>query len=192
MEIIKKVGLALSDPIKLFKNVAAEKGVKNALFYYMLLAAGYCVLNFIVLLLLSKAVYSPIALMFGTTVATLLLVLAVVGYFLGIVLMFVIAGIYHLFAMMFGTKKKYIETYKAAVYGATPSYLFGWVPYVGLIALIWTVVLQIFGIKELHKLSGGKAAAVVLIPVGIAVILAFIFLMIYAAYLMSTGNLSAL
>jgi len=44
----------------------------------------------------------------------------------------------------------------------------------GQIYPIWQIVCRIFAYKDLHRTSGGRAAAAVLLPVGVAMLLYFI------------------
>ncbi|WP_421909188.1 YIP1 family protein [Methanolacinia petrolearia] len=68
-----------------------------------------------------------------------------------------------------------MQTVKAFVYANTPMLLFGWIPVIGFIFTIWSAVLNVLGIRELHKMSTGEAAgafvAAIIITVGL-----FIFL----------------
>ncbi len=51
-----------------------------------------------------------------------------------------------------------------------------WIPIVNLVAGIYAIVLSIFGIREAHGTTMGKAVAIVLIPV--AVILFFVLILV--------------
>ncbi|ADN35221.1 Protein of unknown function DUF2143 [Methanolacinia petrolearia DSM 11571] len=68
-----------------------------------------------------------------------------------------------------------MQTIKAFVYASTPMLLFDWIPVIGFIFIIWSAVLNVLGIRELHKMSTGEAAgafvAAIIITVGL-----FIFL----------------
>ena len=50
--------------------------------------------------------------------------------------------------------------------------LLGWIPILGpIIAGIWSTVLAILGLREGHSTTTGKAAAVVLIPTGVVLLI---------------------
>jgi hypothetical protein len=79
--------------------------------------------------------------------------------------MFIMSGIVHLLLAMFGWKKHgYESTFRLVAYSEGPAF-FRLIPLIGdLIAPIWQLVLVIIGISKVHKISGGKATLVVLLP----------------------------
>ena len=46
---------------------------------------------------------------------------------------------------------------KAVLYSATPTVLLGWIPLISFIAVLWSLVLRIIGIRELHEITTGRA-----------------------------------
>lgn len=84
--------------------------------------------------------------------------------------------ILHCFALLLDADKGYVQTIKALMYSYTPYFLFGWIPYVNIIAAVWSLVLLALGVRELQEISTGKAVLVVLIPI----ILAFIGLLLFS------------
>jgi hypothetical protein len=80
-------------------------------------------------------------------------------------------GIAHLFAKMFGGTGSYAVTCRNWGFCHSPSAL-GLVPGLGmLVAAFWTIVLEVYAVKHAHRITGGKAAAAVLLPLGVLVIL---------------------
>ena len=56
------------------------------------------------------------------------------------------------------------------IYGQTPTLLLGWIPLVNMLAGLWSLILPIIGLKELHKITTGRAIlslVVMLVVVGI-------------------------
>lgn len=84
----------------------------------------------------------------------------------------------HLWVYLLGGRKDLLETAKAVIYGLTPAMLLGWVPFVGFLFCLWSVVLQIIGVRELQEMSSGKA----LLALVIAVMLPLIVLVLLAMY----------
>jgi hypothetical protein len=107
------------------------------------------------------------------------------GYAGVIIITFVLAGIFHIFAKLFGGSSGYVETYKAYVYGFTPSILFSWIPYIGILGLIYGVYIFIKGISLLHGLPSGKAFLVWFIPVLILGIILLILIIILGVAILS-------
>ena len=48
--------------------------------------------------------------------------------------------------------------------------LISWIPIVNIVAAIYGVVLSVFGIREVHATSTGRAVAIVLIPVAVVLV----------------------
>jgi hypothetical protein len=105
------------------------------------------------------------------------------GFFLG-------QGITYLLAQAFGGQGSFLAQAYNALLIQTPitiiSYILAFIPIVGSVGSligIYVYVLEVFSLMAVHRLSGGKATAVVLIPVvagfvlGIAVY--FVFLLVF-------------
>jgi hypothetical protein len=86
--------------------------------------------------------------------------------FLVAIALFVWSAIVHLFLMMFGgARQGYESTFRTIAYAYGSTALFAIVPICGgLVGGIWSLVVQILGLKEMHETSGGKTAAAVLLP----------------------------
>lgn len=106
------------------------------------------------------------------------IVLAPIGTLIAV---FIGAGITHLLVMLFvrPANAGFEATLRIVSY-VQVTQLISWIPVIGgIIALVWAVVLSIFGVREVHSTTTGRAALVVLIPA--AVVLLFLFLVIGAA-----------
>jgi hypothetical protein len=83
------------------------------------------------------------------------------------------AAIIHVSLMVIGGAKHGFETtFRVICFGCfsvlPPSMFLNLVPYLGFFAaVVWTVVVLIYGISRAHEISGGKATAAVLLPVGV-------------------------
>ena len=97
----------------------------------------------------------------------------------GFILTFIFAAWVHLVAYLFGGRKGIMETVKAIIYGHTPRLLFGWIPVIGFIFVLWSLVLNILGIRELQELSTMKATLVIAIAVLIPLILVILALVAF-------------
>lgn len=99
--------------------------------------------------------------------------------------LFIGAGITHLLVMLIvkPVSTGFETTFRVNAYSSTAQ-LVGWVPIIGpLVAAVAAVVLAIFGIREAHATTTGKAALVILIPVAIVVFLAIVLAAIVGAVL---------
>jgi hypothetical protein len=93
------------------------------------------------------------------------------------VMLFISAGLFHLFVMLFRGNGNYKGTFAVLVFSGTP-YLFSPIPYVGpIVSFIWVSALFIIGLKHVHGMSTLKAVltdlGVVLTVTGLCIILAF-------------------
>jgi len=95
-----------------------------------------------------------------------------------LVLLFIGAAWLHLWVYLFGGRKGYRETLKALAFGETPALLLGWIPLVGILAGIWSLVLSVLGVRELHGITTGRALGAVII----AVIIPLLLLVLLASF----------
>lgn len=85
----------------------------------------------------------------------------------------------HLWVYIVGGRKGVLQTAKAVIYGMTPALLLGWIPLLGFLFCLWSILLQIIGIRELQEISSGRA----LLAVMIAVMVPLILIILIAMYL---------
>lgn len=109
--------------------------------------------------------------------------LGLAGLIFVMVILFGIVGLIiggawqHLWVYVCGGRKGYTQTVKALAYGATPSFVLGWIPFLGIIGAIWAIVVTILGLRELHEISTGRAVAAYLLSIVMLwVILAIVLL----------------
>jgi hypothetical protein len=85
--------------------------------------------------------------------------------------MYVTGGIIHLFARMFGGQGTYQQSARAIGFTMGANAI-GIIPYLGgMVAAVVCIVHQVYAMKHAHRLTGGKAAAAVLLPIGIMMVL---------------------
>jgi len=173
----EKVKGFLGAPLNTFNNVEAE-ALGSAVKYFTIWLVIYTILRTIVFYTLERRVYETLWDLLGSSDAAPYLyhfdpvtfaLLALAGAFASL---FISGSWTHLFVRAFGGRKGYGNTIKAFAYGYTPVFLFGWLPFVGMLFSIWALVLNIIGIKQLHEISTGRAIGAVLLGVVTLVIIA--------------------
>jgi len=173
----EKVKGFLGAPLNTFNNVEAE-ALGSALKYFTIWIVIYTILRTIVFYTLERRVFQTLWDLLGSSDAAIYLylfdpvifaLLAVAGAFAGL---FVGGSWTHLFVWAFGGRKGYGNTIKAFAYGYTPVFLFGWLPFVGMLFPVWALVLYIIGIRQLHQISTGRAIGAVLLGAVTLVIIA--------------------
>lgn len=90
----------------------------------------------------------------------------------------------HLFVLLLVPARASVgATARVVCYAAGPS-VFSAAPILGpMVGVVWTIVLQVVGVREVHRASTGRAAAAVLLPLGLAalVLLAVALLLVVVA-----------
>lgn len=81
-------------------------------------------------------------------------IIAIIGGLVGIL----VGSLWmHIWVYVCGGRKGVGQTIKSMAYGYVPTFLFGWIPVVGVIFTIWTLAVQIIGFRQLHEISTGRA-----------------------------------
>ncbi|MFA4876343.1 MAG: Yip1 family protein [Methanoregula sp.] len=118
----------------------------------------------------------------GNELPLMVFLMAIAG---GFIFAIIFAAWLHLWVYLLGGRQGIMQTFKAIIYGHTPRLLLGWIPVIGFIFMLWSLVLGILGIRELQELSTGKAilafAIAILIPLILMILLAAAFVAPYMA-----------
>ena len=122
--------------------------------------------------------------------------LSIVG---GMLLIFIGGAWTHLWVYLLGRRQgcRYRQTLKTLIYGATPIYLVGWVPFLaeragsplGVLVSIWALVLIIIGLRELHGITTGRAVGVSILAIVIPTFVILLLAVIGVALLVVLGFL---
>jgi hypothetical protein len=105
----------------------------------------------------------------------------VLSFFIILALTLVIAVAYalwlHLWIILICGKRGVQKTIKTVFYYLTPTMLIGWIPVIGAFAAsVWSVVVGIIGIEELHQVPFGRALVSILLSIITAgILVAFLF-----------------
>ena len=122
-------------------------------------------------------------------------VIALGVFFVYLVFLFYLLGVFveglimHAFVLLMGGEKGARQTIKTTMYASTPFLLFGWIPFVSIIAYIWSFVLLIIGLKENHEMELGNAIIIVFIPVVLGIVLIGLGSAVIVAFMSATAAL---
>jgi len=88
----------------------------------------------------------------------------------------VIFGLFlHVFVYIVGGRKGVWQTEKSVFYSLTPMFVLGWIPLIGfVVGGIWSLILGIIGIRELHGLSDTKSAIAMILAIIVAAVVALV------------------
>ena len=164
---------------------AKDDSLSDAFKYYIpLLAILGAILSIVaaigVNMIVSMLGLSGLVLMPGLPELGKIIPLLGVGTFVGTIILGIIAALYiavwlHIWTYLLGGRKGLRQTTKAVVYGATPCLILGWLAPVNvLIAPIWSVLLIIGGLIELHELSPGRSIIAVILAILVPVIVCIV------------------
>lgn len=190
MGFIEKVKGFLASPVETFQKSRPDT-LGGAFEYFIILLVIYSILSAVVWSLIGFSILAAFAPMYGTIMPALGMWLPVIIFISaivwGIILVFIGGAWLHLWVYILGGRKGYIQTVKSLMYGSTPLLLIGWIPIVSIIGEIWTFILEILGIRELHEISTGRAIGAVIIAIIIPVIIAFIVALAFFMAIFSSG-----
>lgn len=184
MDFIELVKGFLLSPAETFRKVRpADLG--DTLKYYLVLVVINTIFSVIISLVIISSVWAALSTLFpflGLTAPAIagagIVIFAILMIFVHLLMLFIVAAWVHLWVWLLGGRKGYVQTLKAIACADTPYLLLGWIPLVGIIGAIWSFILSIIGVRELHEVSTGRAAAAVILA---AVVILVIIILIAAA-----------
>lgn len=153
-------------PVKEFATVK-EGTIKDAFKYYCILLAGLAAILAVFVALAVVAASSMIDFLDISKLAPL----PAAGVFVGIFAAGLLVALYipvwlHIWVYVMGGRKGLKQTEKAVMYGATPCLMLGWLPGANIvIGPIWSLIVIINGVMELHKMSPGKAMIALILAI---------------------------
>ncbi|QYZ80155.1 hypothetical protein E2N92_12315 [Methanofollis formosanus] len=179
-DLVERMKGFLTDPVESFKDAKGDD-LGEVLKYFVVILAINAVLSGL-LVMAGFNLYGDLSGMGIGTGVVAGISMIIWGIVAGLIGLFVIGLIIHLFVVILVGGNGLEQTIKAVAYGATPAMLLGWIPFIGFLAGIWSLVLYVLGIRELHETTTGRAAAAVLLPLVVLFVLGFILLAAVIAF----------
>jgi len=172
VELMK--GFVLS-PAETFQKVR-DTDYGDTLGYFLILVLINTVLSIPVILITFSSMWSVLGgifsmLGFGTLTGFWIVIIAFTMIIGALVFLFIGAAWLHLWVYPVGGRNGYRETLKAIAFGGTPALLLGWIPLFGILGWIWSCVLSILGVRELHGISTGRAIGAVILAVTVPLLI---------------------
>jgi ribosomal protein L40E len=164
---------SLLSPQAFFSKLPPDSGYGNPILFAIVSVALSTPLALVILMLLGKA---------GGAVTLVGVVLGFVCAFIGAaivypVVLLVVAGLVHLMLMIQGVDKEFQRTFRVTAYSSAPHLLES-VPVIGaLFATVYSIVLMIIGLREMHETTTAKSAIAVL---SVSIVLGLLILALYA------------
>ncbi|MDD1701761.1 MAG: YIP1 family protein [Methanoregula sp.] len=176
--LVDKVKGFLFSPGEAFQKAKADE-TGNVLTYFAILVVVNAILSAIIAAIWTSMTPMYAHMLGGAAVPILVFFIVLVAEF---VVTLVFGAWLHLWVYVLGGRKGIMQSIKSVIYGSTPRLLLGWIPFIGIIFLIWSVVLWALGIRDLQEMSTGKA----ILAVAIAILIPLILILLLAAYLITS------
>jgi hypothetical protein len=203
--LVSEVKGFLMAPSETFKNTN-QKSLGAAYQYYVALLVIFTVLFGIAVVSMGLATFTSMVDKMGAVPIVGGVAAGAVANFSGFVIalgifvvylffLFYLLGIFlegliiHAFVLLMGGTKGVRQTVKTTMYASTPFLLLGWIPFISIIAYIWSLVLLVIGLKENHEMELGNAILVVLIPIILVIILIGLGSAVIMAFMSATAAL---
>jgi len=171
--LLDRAKAVLTDPVGCWAKLKKTKR-KDALMYLIVLL----VLSAVLSLLVTGGKMG----MMAVSLALLPMLITVAVAF---VLSVVSAWLVNLVLGWLGAKGSWETALKAVSYGSTPSALLGWIPFLNFVGVVWSLVVQVIGLKAMYKTTYAKAIIAVVVCALIFGAVMFVLTMLFGATLMS-------
>ena len=180
--LVANLRLILSDPTRFFSDLPKRENL-GAAFQYLLLLTWVGGLGGLVWGQVFQSSQMAMLKSFGFNVPEQvwspgMRVFFIVGFAIVIPIAvligtFIWTGIVHVFLWILGgAKEGYEATLRVYAYSRGSTALFEWIPFCGtIVAIIWSLVLQIIGLSRVHEIGGGKAALAILLPLALCCVI---------------------
>ncbi len=132
---------------------------------------------------------SPASRWYGISAVGLLYNLFILGVLFSIgavVSLWAVSGVYHLLAVSFGGRGSVRGLLRARGY-ATALRVLSFIPIIGWLPLLYQLVVGVFAVKEVEKLSTGRSIAVVAITTAVFAVLLFACWLLFVAWMQVQG-----
>jgi hypothetical protein len=174
---------SLTSPNSFFERVGFSASFVRPLLYYLLVAVIAAAFTLLWGLAgLDAVALDAIGAEFGLEPGGLLILNFFLSPFQALLVLLVSSLFLHAFALMLAPEHGGLAaTGRVFCYGSGPAVLAG-LPYIGaLLALVWSIVLLVAGMKQAHRTSTGRAAAIVLLPYAIGFFVLILLILVALA-----------
>lgn len=179
MKILQRTREVLTRPTEYFRNINKEKELKDAFVCYFIYSLAFGTAGLIAVYFLQPLLmplYSSLYHLIGLEKLADIISKAPRSSFMAMIIYFILfypfklgfsflwAAILHVWILIFEGQADYKKTYQLYAYTKTPIFIFGWIPFIGMLASIYRLVLLIYGTSEVHKIKLRTSALMYIIP----------------------------
>ncbi len=168
-KFIDKIKLVILNPKKFFSIMPRTGGYKEPIIFYM-------VMTTIMVLLSTLTDITSINLLISLTATIITLIICTP-------LLFISALILHTILKTLGAQGKYESTLRVMAYSSAAG-IFSWIPYAGILAILYQIYISVIGYKTVHNISALKIIiGFILITLLIILIITIIIAVIGIAFM---------
>lgn len=182
MDFLEKTKGLLFHPSKTFDSVKDET-LNEAIKYFIILAVVYSALAANLFVIVPDLYGSEMQEIPGINsgLSSIMMGMILFLFFLIFNIFFVFFdGVFtHIFVYLMGGRKGFSQTMKAVSYSMAPQLLFGWIPFLIIITILWTITIDFLGIRQLQDISTPKAILAIFLPTIIAIIFIVILIAVF-------------
>lgn len=171
----------LLDPVYFFSKHEPEIGLKRAFSSYAFLLLFSVILGSVTNYYFLDYYYKILLSFFDVQNFSLpkynllgILLTSLLSYPIMLAFSFLTALILHSYCKLFGSRAPYSKSYQLFAYSQVPKLVLGWIPFIGILVSLYTIVLLIIGTEHIHKFSRKKSVLIYIIPLGIALVIGLI------------------
>ncbi len=205
MDIIGMIRSFFSSPKNFFSAVNKDEGYKKPWLYFMIIMSAYYALALVfsipsLMISMKTTGAGPVGAVLGIIIMLFIFIFSLA---LGAGLIFVSAGILHLFLLIVGAKKGYLQTFKLVCYASTPIIIIApfiilnIIPFIGFMMymflafalMIYVMVIEVIAAKVLHGLSTARAVVgVVVLPLVLVLIIFMIVAIVAVGFFLALAK----
>lgn len=174
-----------SDPDSFFEKLKLEQGIKNSLLTYAIVGTFLSVMSYVFLFgmrgleaEIHGGLYSEFNIFY--------LAMPLIIFGIGLIITFAYSGLIHALIIAFKGEGTYSSSYNVYTYSMIPFLILSVVPFVGSLAIIYSIFLMIIGLSKLHNISKGKAALACLLPGVLFIAVLFIGSLVMSLFMLSS------
>lgn len=180
LSIVARVKGFLFSPSLTF-DASKDDTLGDAFTYFLIILAIYAILAAIIVTA-AFSLYAGIMAAFGLPMAVgpaVGLAFFIAVFIGGIIGVFVWGFWLHLWVFLLGGRNGAVQTLKTVIYGSTPYLILGWIPLINVITVIWTLIVEVIGLRKLHGFSTGKTVLAMLLAIIVPAILLSMLLLAF-------------
>ena len=187
----KLVGF-LVRPVETFRAARDESLTDAGIYYFVLLVISAVLHAVIAFLGISAADTSSTGFNLGMSGSVGAFVGALIIAFIGGIIGLLLWSVFlHVGAKVAGGRGDFADSFKSAVYSQTPNLLLGWIPVIGFLFGLWSLVLLFLGVRELHEVDTTKAIIAVVVALVLFLIVVAIFAFLGIAFLTGIAGMAS-